>query len=121
MLRKPRKDRDKVSKSHARAPKQEKELARRFGGQAVPGSGAGMMKGDVCVKGVARIEAKTTLKKSFSVTRAMLDKLDDAAFGAGEIPILVVEFLNAQGQPEREVALIDLGTLTDLIDAKKND
>lgn len=81
--------------SHARAPKQEGELAAKLGGRRVKGSGCGDEKGDVRLEGVARIECKTTKAKSFSVTREMIKKVEEAALNAGEVPVIVVEFIDA--------------------------
>jgi len=77
--------------SHARSKVQERGLAKRTGGLVTPGSGNQRVKGDVRVKGFARIEAKTTKNKSFSVTTEMIEKLENAVTGAGEVPILHVE------------------------------
>lgn len=81
------------SQAYIRAPKQEREVAKRIGGKVTPGSGSGEEKADVRVRGVHRIECKATARQSFSVTRDMLDKLTTAAHTAGEMPLLVVEFL----------------------------
>lgn len=93
--------------SHRRSKKQEKELAQRGGGQCVPGSGAGYQKGDVKgYNGVFRIEAKTTKHRSFSITRDMVQKIEDAALGNGELPAIIVEFIDEQGKPQMEVAVV---------------
>jgi hypothetical protein len=94
------------SVSHKRAPLQEKTLARRLNGNLVPGSGSSYLKGDVRVKGVCRIEAKTTKRKSFSVTREMVRKIEDAATPHGEVPAIVVEFLDENGHPESELLVM---------------
>jgi hypothetical protein len=94
------------SLSHARAVKQEKELAKRTKGRVTLASGAKNIKGDVRIYKIARIEAKTTRHKSFNVTRAMIEQLEDAALPAGEVPIIVVEFLDRYGQPISEVAVV---------------
>lgn len=103
--------------SHRRAPKQEKSLAHRMKGELVPGSGAGTQKGDIKkAYGVYRIEAKTTKNKSFSITRDMLRKIDEAALPNNEIPVIVVEFIDEQGKPIDEVAVLPtyaLGLLAD--------
>lgn len=70
------------------------------------GSGNGNEKGDVRVKGLARIEAKTTKNKSFSVTRDMLSKIEEAAVTSGELPAFVVEFVDERGRPQGEVAVV---------------
>ncbi len=107
MLKIPKSERGKQSVSHVRSPKQELELANRFKGALVPGSGSGHQKGDVkgCY-GIIRIEAKTTKNKSFSVTRDMLNKIEEAALCNTEIPAIVIEFIDERGAPEMEIAII---------------
>lgn len=106
--------------SHRRAPKMEKQLARRTGGKLVPGSGSGYQKGDVRVKGVARIEAKTTKNKSFSVTRKMIGKIEEAALPNGELPVMVVEFIDEVGNPEMEVVVTPSYVIDELIGRLSN-
>lgn len=78
--------------SHRRSKVQEKEAAVRLGGKVTKASGAGAFeKADVRVKGLLRLEAKTTKHKSFSVTAEMLDKIEAQAVVAGEIPVMEVE------------------------------
>ena len=100
-------DKTKGHPSYRRSKKQEKELASRGGGLVVPGSGSGMEKGDVKkFNGVFRIEAKTTKNKSFSVTREMVSKIEDAALSNGELPVIIIEFNDGRGNPEMEVAVV---------------
>lgn len=94
-----------LSNSHRRSKKQEKEIAKKIGGVLTPASGAGTIKGDVRLKGVCRIEAKTTKNKSFSVTLDMIQKIEDAAVGAAELPVLIVEFTDGHGRKLAEVAV----------------
>lgn len=101
--------------SHLRAVKQEGETATRLGGRLTPGSGARDEKGDVRIKGLARIECKTTKNASFSVTRETLAKIADAACGAGEIPVLLVEFNDGKGKRLQEVAVIPSYCLDDFV------
>lgn len=109
-----------LSNSHRRAVKQEKEAATRFKGFRTPASGSRDIKGDVRVKGVARIEAKTTKNKSFSVTLEMAQKIEEAALsGGGEIPILLVEFNNGFGKKLGEVAVIPSYLLDEFIERQK--
>jgi len=105
----------KQSKGYHRAPKQEKQLAARFGGHPTPQSGAGWRKGDVRAKGSSRIEAKCTQAKSFSVTREMVQKIESAAIGNDEIPFIVIEFLDAGGKPDMEVAVLPVWALKQLL------
>jgi hypothetical protein len=111
----PKRIKGKHTASHRRSPRQEAELAKRTGGRVTRGSGCGNEKGDIRIKGIARIEAKTTKHKSFSVTQEMLDKIEEAAITSGELPALVIEFLDDKGKPTREVAVVPtwvLGILT---------
>jgi hypothetical protein len=94
----PKPKRLNIGVAHRRAPKQEKETATRIGGLVVRGSGCGYEKGDVRKKGVVRVECKTTTKKSFSVTRSDLVKIETEALSGGEIPAYCVEFIDAKGK-----------------------
>lgn len=95
------------SKGYKRSLKQEEELAARGRTRRVVASGAGPEKGDVKkYAGVWRIEAKTTSRKSFSVTRDMISKIEDAALPHGEMPAIVIEFLDKNGKPECEVCVV---------------
>lgn len=107
--KKPR--RAKPSPSHIRSKQQEREIAERL----VPRSGAGMIKGDVRIKGVLRVECKTTKHQSFSVTRDMLRKIEDAAAASGELPAIVVEFNDGEGNKVSEVAVVPIYVLNELI------
>lgn len=107
--------RGKKSKAYWRAPHQEKDLSRRLGAKQISRSGAGTKKGDLFIEGVVRIEAKTTSANSFSVSKTMLDKIRNSAMACGEIPVLVVEFLDIAGKPEAELAICDLKQLELLI------
>ena len=93
--------------SHIRAPKQEAELAKRLEGHKVPGSGAGSQKGDVKKAfGIFRVEAKTTKNKSFSVSRKMIEKIEEAALTTNELPVIIIEFIDEYGNPEKEIAVL---------------
>lgn len=94
-----------LTKSHKRAPKQEKEIAKLVKGRVTPRSGAGHEKGDVRLKGVARIECKTTKNKSFSVTLAMVEALEMEAALAGELPVFIIEFIDEHGKKIKDLAV----------------
>ena len=79
------------SPSHARAKVQERKTAERIGGKVTKGSGNKDEKGDVRVRGFIRVECKTTKNSSFSVSVALIEKLEAAVFGVGEIPFFEVE------------------------------
>ncbi len=98
MLKVPKNRQGVKAAAHRRSPTQEKEIAETFGGKLVKGSGSGFDKGDVRIKNKVLIEAKTTERKSFSVTREIVDKLENAACSQGEIPVLVVEFIGKRKQ-----------------------
>lgn len=102
-------------KAKCRSSGQEASVAKKIGGHVVPRSGAGMIKGDVRVKGKYRVECKTTVKPGFRVTLEMLNKLDDAGTGAGEESIFVVEFLDEDGKTLRQCAIVDFDYLTTLL------
>jgi Holliday junction resolvase len=102
-------NRDKgQSRGYHRSKKQERTLSLRYKGSLVPGSGSARQKGDVmgCCGGVVRIEAKTTGAKSFSVTRDMVRKIEDAALPNNELPAIVIEFIDEFGKPVMEVAVV---------------
>lgn len=92
----------------------EKEIATRIGGRITPGSGNKDVKGDVRLKRVVRIEAKTTKNKSFSVTLDMLQKIEDAALPCDELPVLIVEFNDGNGRKVREIAVVPTYVLDSL-------
>ena len=101
-----------TSASHRRSREQEKEAAARLGGRITKASGAGAFeKGDVRVKGLLRVEAKTTKHKSFSVTGEMLDKIEQQAVMAGEFPAMEIEIEGGA----RRVYVVPTWVLDDLI------
>lgn len=104
------------SNSHARSPQQELELANRVGGRVTRGSGSGNEKGDVRVDKVIRIEAKTTKNKSFSVTQDIVNKIEAAALPNGEVPAIVVEFIDEEGRRLHELAVVPTYVLDALTD-----
>jgi len=108
-------DKRKGTASHRRAPKQEKYLAKRLGGRTTIASGSKGEKGDVRVQGVVRIEAKTTKNKSFSVTRDMVRKIEEAALASDELPVIVIEFNDGNGKPEMELAIMPMYALASLL------
>lgn len=108
-------DRDRGDPSYRRSRKQEKELATRLGGSKTLASGSKGEKGDVRVRGVLRIEAKTTKHKSFSVTLDMIRQIEDAALASDEIPCIVIEFNDGAGKRVKEVAVVPTYVLDDLV------
>ncbi len=107
-----------LTPSHARARDQEKSVAKRVGGRRTKRSGAGDEKGDVRLNGKLRIECKTTKHSSFRVTTDMIDKIEDAACSAGELPVIEIEL---EGGKRKclvlpEWALMDLVTIHRLVE-----
>lgn len=104
-----------VSAAHAAAPKQEKKAAERIGGRVTKASGAKHEKGDARLTGLVRVECKTTIHSSYSVTKKTMDKLEAATLGSGEVPVLLVE-LEAGGtaKVKTELAIVP-GWALDLI------
>lgn len=102
--------------AHNRAPVMEKEVAKRVGGTQTKASGAQMEKGDVRIRGLVRIEAKATSNKSFSVTREMIEKVEAAGLGSGEVPYIEIELLDRNGKPAHRVAVIPTWGIDMLID-----
>ena len=94
--------------AHNRAPQHERDVAKRLpGAKLTKASGAQNEKGDVRVRGVARIECKCTSAKSFSVTREMIEKIENAATTAGELPMIEIEMLPQRpGEPVKRVAVL---------------
>lgn len=102
------------SPSHKRAVKQEQSLAKRLKGLRTPASGSGDVKGDVRLRRVLRIEAKTTKNRSFSVTLEMVRKIEEAAAAGAELPAIVVEFNDGNGKPIAEVAVVPTYVLDEI-------
>lgn len=99
---------------HASA-KLEKRVAKETGGRRTSGSGNQREKGDVRIRGVARLEHKATVKDSFRVTKNMLKKIENSAIANGEVPALVVSFLDEHGNIIDELAVIPYQSLKVLI------
>ncbi len=107
----------KQSRAYHASPKLEKKTAKRVGGYVTTGSGNKREKGDIRKRGVTRIEHKATQHASFRVTLEMLEKIELAARGCDEIPILVVEFLDDRGHSiEKEIAVLPWSDLLNLLD-----
>lgn len=76
----------------------EKLAMKDLGAKQVPGSG--------CIEGfksdgiskIYRYENKSTQAKSFSVKRSVLKKIQQEAFGFGQVPIVSFSFVNESGK-----------------------
>jgi hypothetical protein len=109
-----------LSNSHKRSVKQEKEVAEKYKGFRTPASGSRDVKGDVRVKGIARVECKTTKNKSFSVTLDMVRKIEEAGLtGGGEVPVLLVEFNDGFGKKLGEFAVIPSYLIEEFLESKR--
>lgn len=109
----------KQSKAYWYSKKQEKNIAKDYGGYNISGSGSGKKKGDAVVPNVLRVEAKSTSKKSFSITRDMIDKIENAAVGSNELPIIEIDFLKELGNKDTLV-ILPKWAFEELFDAIKN-
>ena len=80
----------------------EEEVVKKHGGRQTPGSGSKAIKGDIQkLFGQYRCECKTTSKKSYSISLAKWQELEDSATSHGESPMMNVVFYSEDG---REVA-----------------
>lgn len=104
-------DTKKGNPSYRRSRKQEKEIATRLGGRQTSASGSKDEKGDVRLKRIVRVEAKTTMHKSFSVTLDMIKQIEDAALSSGEMPVIAIEFNDGRGRKIKEVAVVPIYVL----------
>ena len=99
------------SATHVYAPKQEARTAKQIGGHNTIGSGNKDEKGDARLTGVMRVENKATKHKSFSVTQEILDKIEEAALGAGELPFVQIDFVDDEGKLKRSCVVCPLWVL----------
>lgn len=109
-----------LSDSHRHAPKQEKALSKSIKGRMVVGSGSGTEKGDVRLEKIVRIEAKCTQHKSFSLKKELVDKMENIALQAGEVPVIQIDFLT-DDIVDGQLAVIPLWALQLLINNQIRD
>ena len=103
-----------------RSGKQEKRLAREFGGDTTPNSGATVhQKGDVTASGLM-LEAKTTGKKSYSLKAAELTGLWQDAVIDGREPVMVIQFEAIKGAPPQEWAVVPKEFLLGLMEGRSD-
>ncbi len=105
--------------AQSRSVVQEKDRAKQLGAKRVPMSGAGDTKGDVRMKNVVRMELKTTQAKSFSVSREIISKIENAALTSNEIPAIEVEFIDRNGKPECSVCIVPTYIIEMLMELKR--
>lgn len=82
--------------SHEYSPIQELNSAKEFGGVLQPNSGRGYKKGDWVKYSkngnkLLVVDDKNTTKSSFSVTRKVLEKIENDALGQDALPLLHIE------------------------------
>lgn len=111
----------KQSKAYHASPKLERKLAKTVGGHRTSGSGNKREKGDVRKRGVMRIEHKATQHDSFRVTKTMLQKIELAATGCDEVPMLTIEFLDKRGDSEGAIACLRLEDALRLLNNETTD
>lgn len=113
--------RARLGKAYKRSPHQEKETAEQLGGRKIRGSGRGWRKADVEVPNLLRVECKTTQAKSFSVTRATFQKVEDAGILEGQYPVMDIEFLDNNGFVDDAYCVLRRSDLFSLIGMVNND
>ena len=79
-----------VSENRSKSNKQEKRLAKEFGGRTTAASGAGRNKGDIDIKRF-KIEVKRSERGSLAIKKEWLLKIDEEAYGVGKNPALAIE------------------------------
>ena len=104
------------SPAHNYAPRQEAEAARIIGGRTVRGSGSGNEKGDARRPRLVRVECKSTSKASFRVTHGLMDEIEAATFGSGEIPLIQIDMLKGNGKLDRRLYVVPDWAMEDLLD-----
>jgi hypothetical protein len=94
--------------TRSRSKKQEKKIAKDFGGYATFNSGATLGQNDVLTSSF-EFECKTTTKSSYTVKLAEMKVLEKKAH-VNKIPVFVIQFEDAQ----KSYALIDLETFKNM-------
>lgn len=103
------------SLSQKRSQQQEKKVAEELGGKVQKGSGSSdFAKGDVRKMGSARVECKTTSKKSYALKLQEIQKITTEAIQGGmEGWAMQIEFQGQMGG-RKKVAVIDWYEYLDL-------
>lgn len=108
--------RARLAPAYKRSRGQERDTAKSLkGGRLIPASGAKFRKADVEVVNLARVECKATGAKSFSVTREMIRKVEDAGLMSNQIPYLEIEFVDNKGKTQESACVISRHALTILL------
>jgi hypothetical protein len=95
-----------MDRAHRLARKQEQVTATKHGGRGTPASGSGSVKNDVRNDDWS-FEVKHTSKKSYSVTREVLDTAERHALADGRRMALVLSFDEGLGKSPRRYVLAD--------------
>lgn len=115
-LEKPTSNRKFVAQDYSLV--QEENTAKKFNGYKTTGSGNKGMTGDVRIASVARIENKSTTKKSYSIKLDLIKKLENNVIGYDEIPFVQVDFIDEEKNLLGQVAVIPMKLMEMLIDVK---
>lgn len=103
-----------MDRAHRLAVKQETVTANRHGGRTTPASGSGDVKNDVRNDDWS-FEVKTTTKKSYSLTRTVLETAERHALEDGRRMALIVCFDNGQGRLPTRYVVIDENDFEELV------
>jgi len=120
MLRTPKDVKKKPYIAQRHAVRQEERVAKDIGGKLIKGSGCGTTRGDSRKDKIIRIENKATTKKSFRLTTEIVEKIENAALAAGEIPAIQIEFINLKGTIEHSICIVPTYILNFLIESRKD-
>lgn len=74
----------------------EKKAAKKLGGRLTPASGASGKKGDIYIQRFM-VECKSTQAESMGVQKEWLDKVRREALAAGQLPALLLQFIQPNG------------------------
>ncbi|MCA8939384.1 MAG: hypothetical protein KDB07_06240 [Planctomycetes bacterium] len=107
-----------MTKVKKRSKRQEQGIANDLGGRVRPGSGSiASMKGDV-IAGDLLVEAKFTDKRSFTLSRQVIEKIRrEALLGGHDQWALQIDFQDGH-KPIRRVAVIDYDFFLQLLEEK---
>lgn len=102
-----------------KSTKHEKKTAEDFGGKLVPGSGAGVIKGDVHTKELY-LECKTTSKTQYTLTATTLEVLTRNADLEDKIPVLVLQLADETKGQNREWVILPSPEFQELYERSKD-
>ena len=85
--------------TNAHGKKSEKKIAQKMGAKLHPNSGAMRGAKSDASKGNFRLEMKSTVNQTLAIEMAWLVKIAQEALERGQIPSVVVSFVDPQGNP----------------------